>query len=108
MGSNHETDEKPAKQDRRLQLENQRLAEETRKLEREGMRLSELRQSLETAQAELATELQVSQPAVSQLENASDMLISTLRRYVESLGGRLEMNAVFDKDGAAIGVSIMI
>jgi hypothetical protein len=41
----------------------------------------------------------VSQPAVSQLEigmdGEKDVYLSTLRHYIEALGGRLEMTAVF-------------
>jgi DNA-binding XRE family transcriptional regulator len=58
--------------------------------------LDELRQSRHITQHELAEALGVHQPNVSRLENADDPKLSTLRAYVEALGGRLELVAVFD------------
>jgi hypothetical protein len=44
----------------------------------------------------LAEALDVSQPNVSRIEHQDDVFLSTLRSYVEALGGRLEVRAVFD------------
>jgi hypothetical protein len=41
---------------------------------------------------------------VSQLENQSDLYLSTLKRYVETLGGEFEVAAVFDGERIEIGV----
>jgi hypothetical protein len=41
---------------------------------------------------------------VSQLENQSDLYLSTLKRYIEALGGELEVAAVFDGERIEIGV----
>jgi hypothetical protein len=41
----------------------------------------------------------MSQPEVSKLEKRTDCLISTVRRYVEAMGGQLEIVARFP-DGA--------
>ena len=60
--------------------------------------LYELRRALEISQEDLAAELEISQSAVSQLEGADDLKLSTLRKYLERLGARLELIAVFDKD----------
>jgi DNA-binding XRE family transcriptional regulator len=57
------------------------------------MLLSELRKFAGQTQQDLADELGVSQPALSKMENQSDMQIGTLGRIVESLGGRLELIA---------------
>lgn len=35
------------------------------------------------------------QPSVSRLERQTDLYVSTLRRYIEAIGGRLEIHAVF-------------
>jgi len=35
------------------------------------------------------------QPAISRIEHTEDVHLSTLRAYVEALGGRLEIAAVF-------------
>ena len=48
-------------------------------------------------QVELARRLAVSQATVSKFEK-SNPAVSTVKRYVEALGGRLEMTAVFDDD----------
>jgi predicted transcriptional regulator len=46
-------------------------------------------------QADLAVALEVSQGNISDAEQRTDHLVSTVRRYVEALGGRLEVVAVF-------------
>ena len=58
--------------------------------------LSELRRELDLTQAALAERLDVTQENVSQLERGEvDVRVSTLTRYVEALGGRLEVRATF-------------
>jgi transcriptional regulator with XRE-family HTH domain len=59
------------------------------------MALAELRQAREKTQIDLARALDVGQPAVAKLENRADMYVSNLRRYVEALGGKLEITARF-------------
>lgn len=58
--------------------------------------LYELRRSQNVSQAELAERLHITQAAVSKFENADDVRLSTLRQYIEALGGRLEVSAQFD------------
>lgn len=53
--------------------------------------LGELRRHLGLSQTALGDRLPASQPHVAQLEGQQDMLLSTLRRYVEALGGELEL-----------------
>jgi DNA-binding XRE family transcriptional regulator len=55
--------------------------------------LKDLRLAAEQTQADLAAELGVGQDTISRLEKRSDMLLSTLRHYVESMGGKLELVA---------------
>ena len=57
--------------------------------------LKDLRQAVEQTQEDLASALGVGQDSISRLERRSDMLLSTLRRYVESMGGTLELVAQF-------------
>ena len=59
------------------------------------MPLHELRRARELSQQTLAELLGESQPAVSQLEQRTDMYVSTLRRYIEAMGGRLDIVARF-------------
>ena len=57
--------------------------------------LKDLRQAVELTQQDLAATLGVGQDTISRLEKRSDMLLSTLRRYVEAMGGKLELVAQF-------------
>jgi transcriptional regulator with XRE-family HTH domain len=59
------------------------------------MALHELRQARERSQEELARALKVGQPAVAKLERRADMYVRNLRRYIEALGGSLEITARF-------------
>lgn len=59
------------------------------------LRLAELRHELHLTQEDLARALDVSQSNVSRVERADDLYLSTLRTYVEALGGKREINAVF-------------
>ncbi|CAO4132626.1 XRE family transcriptional regulator [Methylorubrum extorquens] len=59
------------------------------KQEVEGLR--ELRQIAGKAQAEIASALNIKQPSVSQIERQTDMYLSTLRSYIEAIGGQLEL-----------------
>lgn len=63
--------------------------------ERQVVTLKELRKTAKQTQKDLADALGVGQDTISRLEKRSDMLISTLQHYVESIGGRLELVAVF-------------
>jgi len=68
------------------------------KIERRAQELAslkDLRQAVEKTQVDLAEALGVGQDTISRLEQRSDMLLSTLRRYVEGMGGKLELVAQF-------------
>jgi predicted transcriptional regulator len=56
--------------------------------------LRELRKDLAVTQAELARAADMTQSELSRLENRDDHLVSSLRRYVEALGGEIEITAV--------------
>ena len=66
------------------------------------MALHELRQAREQSQEDLARELGVGQPAVAKLERRADMYVSNLRRYIEALGGSLEITARFPEGSVNI------
>lgn len=57
--------------------------------------LKDLRQAMQKTQVELAATLHIGQDSVSRLEKRSDMLLSTLRGYIEAMGGKLEIIASF-------------
>ena len=61
----------------------------------EEMTMRELRKALHLTQKAVATKLRISQDNVSRLESRSDVLLSTLREYIHSLGGELSIVAEF-------------
>jgi len=63
----------------------------------EEFALRELRQAREMTQDEVARKLGGRQVYVSRLESRADMKLSTLREYVDALGGRLELVVSFPK-----------
>lgn len=72
----------------------------------EEIRLWELRHAEAVSQAELAGRLDVTQGAISKLEHSEDVRVSTLRQYLEALGARLELVAVFDDEGRRVPVHL--
>jgi transcriptional regulator with XRE-family HTH domain len=61
----------------------------------EEMTLQELRQARKLTQVRMAKALGISQDGVSRLEKRSDLLLSTLRKTVEAMGGNLSLVAEF-------------
>ena len=61
----------------------------------EEMTLRDLRKARELTQARVAEELGITQDGVSRLEKRSDLLLSTLRKSIEAMGGRLSLVAEF-------------
>ena len=65
----------------------------------EEMTLQELRHARKLTQVRMAKVLGISQDGVSRLEKRSDLLLSTLRKSVEAMGGNLSLVAEFpDRD----------
>ncbi len=61
----------------------------------EEMSLRDLREALTLTQQRIADTLGIGQDSVSRLEKRSDLLLSTLRSYIEAMGGRLSLIAEF-------------
>ena len=61
----------------------------------EEMSLQDLRQALTLTQERMAETLGIGQDGVSRLEKRSDLLLSTLRSYIEAMGGQLSLIAEF-------------
>src|SRR5580693_3156169 len=61
----------------------------------EEMTLQELRRARKLTQVRIAKELGISQDGISKLEKRSDLLLSTLRKTVEAMGGTLSLVAEF-------------
>lgn len=61
----------------------------------EEMTLRELRMARQLTQVRMAKALGITQDSVSRLERRSDLLLSTLRKTVEAMGGNLSLVAEF-------------
>ena len=64
-------------------------------LNAEYMALQDLRKAMAFTQEQIAEELQMNQSNLSKLEKRADLLLSTLRRYIEAMGGSLHLVAQF-------------
>lgn len=73
----------------------QRIEKRYQELKNEVETLRELRQAAGKAQAQIAAALNIKQPSVSKIERQTDMYLSTLRSYVEAIGGELELTVRF-------------
>ncbi len=75
--------------------------EEEQELEREALAeldrigFNKLRQARKQTQVALAERLDIPQNAVSRMERRTDLLLSTMRGFVEALGGKLELRVIF-------------
>ena len=79
-----------------LPKERQKKIEEGfQKLDAEYMALQELRKAMEYTQEQMADELGMDQGNLSKLEQRTDLMLSTLRRYIEAMGGSLKIIAEF-------------
>lgn len=61
----------------------------------EEMDLAEVRRALKLSQEEIGQALQIKQGSVAKIEKRADMYVSTLRRFIEAMGGELEIIARF-------------
>lgn len=78
----------PAARRRRIEARAaERIAEE--------LALRDLRKALGKTQVEVARRLKISQVTLSDTERRGDVMLSTLRKYVSALGGKLELVARF-------------
>ncbi len=75
--------------------ESQRRIHEGAQILLAEMELRDLRKTLRLSQEKIAAVLQIKQSGISKLEQRRDVLLSTLRKYIEALGGELEIAARF-------------
>lgn len=78
-----------------------RINKRAQQLIEEEMALRHLREARQLTQATMAQLLGIGQDSVSRLENRSDLLLSTLKSYVEAMGGSLKLVVEFP-DGQAV------
>ncbi|WJR67376.1 XRE family transcriptional regulator [Neorhizobium sp. CSC1952] len=83
------------------ELRNRMTKEARAKAEAEALKLdgemdlAEVRLALKLSQDEIAQALQIGQSSVAKLEKRADMYVGTLRRFIEAMGGELEIVARF-------------
>lgn len=70
---------------------------------RSEMTLGELRQARQLTQETLSDTLHVGQAAVAKMEKRTDMYVGNLRRFVEAMGGELDIVARFPEGSVKIG-----
>ena len=70
----------------------------------EELTLRDLRKARALTQAQISQALNMSQDGVSRLERRSDLLLSTMRSYVEAMGGKLRISAEFP-DRAPVSIT---
>ncbi len=81
----------------------QRARIEARKEElRASMHLHQLRQARAMTRKAVGDILQVNQPTIARLETHTDLYISTLRAFIEAMGGRLNITAEFPQGRVVI------
>ena len=88
----------PKARRRRVEVKSQQLA---REMIDHADSLGEIRKAMSKTQVEIARELGVGQVAVAQLEKRSDLLLSTLQRYVRATGAELSL-VVHTREGKDI------
>lgn len=80
---------------KRMSSKAQHLAKDKAQKLLTNMVLQELRQARNMSQEKLAEVLKTKQANVSRIERRTDMYISTLRSYIEAMGGELDIVAKF-------------
>ena len=82
--------------------ERRRRIDEIKKELLAEMPLYELRRARALTQRDMAKMLKVNQPAVSKLEQRADVYVSSLRSYIEAVGGKLKVVAEFPEGEVTI------
>jgi DNA-binding transcriptional regulator YiaG len=66
------------------------------------MTLNQLREARQLTQVNLAQLLKINQGAVSTMEKRADMYVSTLRNFIQAMGGELKITAEFPEGSVQI------
>ncbi len=70
-----------------------------------GYALQDIRKAQGLTQAQVAERLHQTPVNISRVERENDVYLSTLRAYVEAMGGKLELVARFDENSYPIGIA---
>ena len=82
----------------------QTIADKTSQLLKEVI-LHEIREQLHITQENMATKLNTKQANISRTERRRDMKLSTLKRYIEAMGGELDIVAKFASNEVHLNVT---
>ncbi|WP_439406137.1 XRE family transcriptional regulator [Bradyrhizobium sp. DASA03076] len=80
----------------------QKVEARAQELIAEELTLQDIRRAQKLTQQQMARSLKIGQDSISRLEKRSDMMLSTMRSYVEAMGGSLELVARFPKRAPVI------
>jgi transcriptional regulator with XRE-family HTH domain len=81
------------------------IAARAAELIREERSLRELRESVAKSQAKLAQDLGIGQAAISKIERATDLYLSTLREFIAGIGGELNLIVTFPDDRPPVQIA---
>lgn len=70
--------------------------------ELQRMALEDLRNAKQATQTDMAELLDLPQSSISRIERRADMYLSTLRNYVQAMGGVLQIQAMFPDGGTVV------
>ncbi len=68
---------------------------EGRRIAADARTIADARKALALTQTQVASAMAITQGALSQMENREDMMVSTVKSYIEAMGGTLELVAKF-------------
>ena len=71
----------------------------------EAVTLNQLREARSLTQANLASILGINQGSVSKMEKRTDMYVSTLRSFIQAMGGQLQIKAIFPEGDSGEGAA---
>lgn len=91
--------------DLRATLGTERLKKIDQRVARVNRHLDEIRKARGLTQVTLAEAMEVSQGQVAKIEHQADLYLSTLQRFIEAMGGEMEIVARFP-DGEEVGVQL--
>lgn len=84
----------------------QKVETRARELIAEQLTLQDIRKARKLTQEQMAAILNIGQDSISRLEKRSDMMLSTMRSYIEAMGGSLELVVRFPERAPVIITSI--
>jgi DNA-binding XRE family transcriptional regulator len=80
----------------------QKVEARAQELIAEELTLQDIRKARDFTQKQMAETLNIGQDSISRLEKRSDMMLSTMRNFVEAMGGELELVARFPERAPVI------